>query len=225
MGDPRVISRVTRSKEQARRSYDALSGMYDRLSSRTERREMLTALNMLQLTAGERVLEIGFGTGEAILEIARRTAPGGRVWGIDISPGMLGVAMAKVRREDLVARVELSLGDGAALPYAGNAFDAAFMGFTLELFDTPEIAVVLGACRRVLNPGGRIVVVAMSLRGERRWQLKLYEWFHDNVGWLVDCRPIDAQGALHDAGFEVYEARVEYMWGLPIEIVAAVSKE
>jgi demethylmenaquinone methyltransferase/2-methoxy-6-polyprenyl-1,4-benzoquinol methylase len=95
------------------------------------------------------------------------------------------------------------------------------MGFTLELFDTPEIPVVLGECRRVLVPGGRLGVVAMSTRGERAWPVKLYEWFHANVGWLVDCRPIDAQGLVQALGFEVYEACIEHIWGLPVEVVAA----
>jgi demethylmenaquinone methyltransferase/2-methoxy-6-polyprenyl-1,4-benzoquinol methylase len=215
------MSRVTRTKEQARHSYNALSGIYDRLSSEAERRYTDAALDMLHLETGESVLEVGCGTGEAILDIAQRTAPGGHVYGIDISPGMLEVATSKARREDLTRRVELRLGDGADLPYDQGVFDAVFMGFTLELFDTPEIPVVLGECRRVLRAGGRIAVVAMSLRGERAWPVRLYEWFHENMGWLVDCRPIDAQGELMRAGFEVYEAVVGSMWRLPVEIVAA----
>jgi demethylmenaquinone methyltransferase/2-methoxy-6-polyprenyl-1,4-benzoquinol methylase len=214
---------VTRSKDQARRSYDALSKIYDHLSSSAERGFILRTIEMLGLHQGARVLEIGFGTGEAVLEIARRTAPDGRVCGIDISPGMRQLAVQKVRREGLTERVELVLGDGAALPYREDAFDAAFMSFTLELFDTPEIPAVLGECRRVLRPGGRLGVVAMTARTEREWPVKLYRWFHANIGWLVDCRPIDARRAVEKAGFAIDAHRVEHVFRLPIEIVVAQS--
>ena len=104
------------------------------------------------------------------------------------------------------------------------AYDAVFMSFTLELFDTPEIPVVLAACRRALRPSGRICVVALSQRGGGA-ALRAYGWAHERFPVLVDCRPIYPAAALEAAGFEIMEVRARRMFGLPVEIVCAKKSD
>ena len=106
------------------------------------------------------------------------------------------------------------------LPFRAEFFDAIFMSFMLELFDTPEIPTVLREARRVLRPGGRICVVAMSRKGDSAL-LRLYEWLHRTFPAYVDCRPIFVQDAIEDAGFQVVDTTTVFLWGLPGEIVAA----
>ena len=99
------------------------------------------------------------------------------------------------------------------------------MSFTLELFDTPEIPRVLAECQRVLRPGGRVVVVAVSKvanKGTPGLVLKAFEWTHRHFPNLMDCRPIFVSRALEAAGFRVAEKRIEHMW-VPVEIVMAVK--
>ncbi len=95
------------------------------------------------------------------------------------------------------------------------------MSFVLELFDTPEIPLVLAECRRVLKPGGRICVVAMSRDKRENIPLRIYEWFHQHIPNYVDCRPIHVMKALQESGFEISEIEHRQMWGLPVEICLA----
>ena len=213
------IARVKRSKEKARSVYDWISKYYDLLAERSERRPRNIGLERLAVREGERALEIGFGTGRAILALARSVGEPGRVYGIDISEAMCGIARERAKKAGLSERVELRCGDGASLGYEADLFDAVFMSFTLELFDTPEIPQVLHECRRVLCRGGRICVVGMSKEMKPGPVVKLYEWAHRNFPDYVDCRPIFVRRALEDAGFQIVEATSSSMWGLPVEIV------
>jgi len=215
------ISRVTRDREAARASYDRMSGWYDLLAHPSEKKYTELGLRMLSVQEGETVLEIGFGTGHAIVTLAQSAGDSGWVYGVDISEGMRGIALSRVERAGLAARVDLRRGDAASLPFEASMFDAVFMSFTLELFDAPDIPVVLCECRRVLKPGGRICVVALSKRGKAGVMVRLYEWAHAKFPNVVDCRPIYVQRALEDAGFHVVASAESSMWGLRLEIVLA----
>ena len=215
------ISRVTRSKEEARASYNRISTWYDVLAGRFEKKYRDTGLHMLDPQKGETALEIGFGTGDSMVALARSVGSEGRVFGIDISDGMITLARSKLRAAGLSDRVALMCGDGAHLPYGAEFFDILFMSFTLELFDTPEIPVVLHECRRVLKNGGRVCVVAMAKKDRSGFMIRLYEWLHRKFPDYADCRPIYPQEALKDAGFNIVTKKDLPMWGLPVEIVLA----
>ena len=215
------ISRVTRSKQQAIVAYDRISRWYDWLAGSSE--QPLAKLGLIKLKAipGETVLEIGFGTGNALLSLATAVGDSGRVVGIDLSPGMFKVASEKLLRANLSKRVTLEQGDAAALPFGADSFDAIFTSFTLELFDTPEIPIVLAECRRVLKPGGRMGVVAMARDPYEELPVRIYEWFHQHLPAYVDCRPIYVQSVLVRAGFQIRDITCKKMWGLPVEICLA----
>jgi ubiquinone/menaquinone biosynthesis C-methylase UbiE len=221
----REISRVLRSKEAAKASYNRLSQGYDLLSGNSEKKYADVGLKFLNARAGEIVLEIGSGTGRALVSLARSVGPAGRVYGLDISEGMLAVAERRLRRAGLSERVELKCGDAVALPYSERSIDAIFLCFTLELFDTPEIPLVLEECRRLLRAGGRICIVGMSRKGKPNLMTRLYDWAHEKIPNYVDCRPIYVQEAVGSAGFRVKETGLMTMWGLPVEIVLAVVRD
>jgi demethylmenaquinone methyltransferase/2-methoxy-6-polyprenyl-1,4-benzoquinol methylase len=215
------ISRVRRSKEEARVSYDSMSRWYDLLAGLGERKHRELGLQMLAAETGDTVLEIGFGTGHGIMALARLVGPSGQVYGIDISKGMLDVTRARVAEAGLSSIVNLRRGDATELPYESGVFDAVFASFTLELFDTPEIPIVLQECQRVLRSGGRICVVAMAKRGADSTVVRLYEWVHERFPKYVDCRPIFPRRALEQARYEVVDVAEESMFGLPVDIVLA----
>ncbi len=213
------ISRVTRSKAAARQSYNRLSRWYDLLAGASERKFRLLGLRLLDAQPGERILEIGFGTGHALLALARSVGATGLVSGIDLSDGMHAIAGRRLERQGLAKQADLRVGDAASLPYADESFDALFMCFTLELFDTPEIGTVLAGCQRVLAADGRIAVVAMTLRGKTNLAQRLYAWAHEAIPNYADCRPIPLEDFLSANAFKPLEIERGSMWGLPIDAI------
>lgn len=217
----RGLCPVTRSRAAARQTYDR-SSCWSRLEEPFERRAQATGLELLRVQPGERVLDLGCGSGRALVALARAVGSAGRVVGIDLSPGMIRRATARLRRAGLAERVELVVADASAIPFAGTSFDAVFMSFALELFDTPEIPLVLAECRRVLRPGGRMGVVSLSRAAPVRWPTRLYERLHDRFPATLDCRPIHGRLALEAAGFEQAKSKLLPIWGLRAEAVVAV---
>lgn len=217
----RGLRPVARSRAQARAAYDRAS-RWSRAEEPFERRVRGVALDLLGIRPGERILEIGCGPGSALVVMAHAVGPVGRVVGLDLSPGMIHQAAGCLRRAGLADRAELLVGDACSIPCADASFDAAFLSFTLELFDTPEIPVVLGECRRVLRPRGRIGVVSLSRSAPVRWPTRLYERLHDRFPVTLDCRPIRPRLAVEAAGFEVAHTTTIPLWGLRAEAVVAV---
>lgn len=213
------VARVPRSKERARASYDRLSGWYDLITA-GERRFQEIGLRLLAAQPGERVLEIGVGTGWALTTLAQAVGPEGAVCGVDISPAMLRLADRRLERAGLHGRAQLLEHDAAHLSLPDATFDAAFVSFTLELFDTPEIPLVLGECRRVLRAGGRLAVVALNK--EDTLATRTYEWLHARMPGALDCRPIYPADAVSAAGFTVAKVRKAREWGLGVEIVLSL---
>jgi ubiquinone/menaquinone biosynthesis C-methylase UbiE len=219
------ISQVKRSKSAAKKSYDRMSGIYDLLAGSSEGPLMRVGLEMLGVQPGERVLEIGSGTGKALIELCQQVGERGLVCGLDLSTGMLRVARGNLAKAKLAGRAHLLSGDGAILPLASSTFTAVFISFTLELFDTPEIPMVLSECWRVLHPDGRLGVVAMLNPERAGWIVRLYEWFHEKLPNYVDCRPINANTMIQAAGFDLEKHQVRSMWGLPVELVLGRKAE
>jgi ubiquinone/menaquinone biosynthesis C-methylase UbiE len=214
------ISRVNRSKEAARASYNRLSRWYDVIAGSTEKKYRDWGLGKLSAQTGERILEIGFGTGHCLVALARAVGPTGSVVGVDISDGMLAITRDRLQREGLNEWVDLHLGDAAKLDFIeAGSLDGVFMSFTLELFDNPEIPRVLMECHRILKPGGRLAVVSMTKTNPPGMAVRIYEWFHEYMPDYADCRPIFARQALEESGFTIRDVDVSSMWGLPVEIV------
>lgn len=216
----RELEPVRRTRAEAARNYDRLSNCYDTLAS-SEQRLVDEGLELLDAAAGETVLEIGFGTGHALVKLAGTVGAAGLVCGIDLSPAMVRRSRRRLEAADPEARVELVAGDAVQLPYADARFDALFMSFTLELFSEEDLTLVLGECRRVLRDGGRLTVVSLSKAGGPypvRW---LYERARKLAPVLLDCRPIYTAEAIAERRFGLTTVRTRRMWGMPVELVSA----
>ncbi len=216
------IRSVQRSRTEARKHYDRISGIYDYIEGAFEKKYRKLALDHLEIRPGEKVLEIGFGTGHSLKELSSRVGSEGRVVGIDISSEMCRISKERLLAESFSENVELICADAVWIPLKEHTFHKGFMSFTLELFKEEEIGLVLNEIRRVLKEEGKLCLV--SLFREEDAFVELYEIFHDLFPSILDCRPIYPKKMLEDVGFDIEEVKKEKMGILPIQIVTAVSR-
>ena len=213
------FSRVNRPVEEAGAFYSRLAPWYDLLAS-SEKKFIRAGLELLDLQQDERILEIGFGTGYAQGLIIPLLNDGYSA-AVDISPGMSHLAQRKLQKSGIADRSGLVCSDSLPLPFQSNSFDAIFSSFTLELFDTPHIPILLDECRRVLKLKGRLVIVSLSKDHPLGALGRLYEAFHDRFPTIADCRPIPVRFLLEENGFTVSEIAYKKMWGLPVCMASA----
>ena len=110
----------------------------------------------LALEPGEQVLDVGVGPGFLAAEMAAEVGPDGRVCGIDTSAAMMDVA-ARRNPGAQAATLALELGGVERIPYADESFDAVVTTQVLEY--VADIPGALAEMRRVLRPGGRLLVL------------------------------------------------------------------
>lgn len=142
---------ILEDKSRARTFYRFLSRVYDRVNPVFWNEEMRDeALEALDLSEDDRVLDVGCGTGFATVGLLEDTS---HVEALDQSVHQL----EKAREKDELADVDFVRGDAENLPYANETFDAVWSSGSIEYWPTPVDA--LAEARRVTKPGGRILVV------------------------------------------------------------------
>ena len=117
------------------------------------------AINELKKLAPKKILDVATGTGDVALLTYRILKPE-KITGIDISEGMLDLGRKKIETLGLVSQIELQKGDGEAIPYENNNFDAITVAFGVRNFQNLEKG--MQEMYRVLQPGGKLVVLEFS---------------------------------------------------------------
>ena len=141
-------------------SYDAHVGDFERFTTMLTTPLAGRMIAMANIFSGQRVLDIGTGTGVVAFEAAKAVGSKGRCLGIDLSEKMLASARAIARRANLTERVEFETMDAEALQFAPASFDVVLSLFALLHFPNP--AVARKEMFRVLKPGGTLVVAVGS---------------------------------------------------------------
>lgn len=146
---------LSKSPEAVAAMFDAVAPRYDRtndvLSMWQTARWRTAVVAAVAPAAGERILDLAAGTGTSSLPLA---ASGAQVFPTDFSRGMLRVGRRQYPGLGFVA------GDALALPYRDAAFDAATISFGLR--NVVDRAAALAELRRVVRPGGRLVICEFS---------------------------------------------------------------
>jgi ubiquinone/menaquinone biosynthesis C-methylase UbiE len=113
------------------------------------------SLALLRLHTGQRVLEVGCGTGVFLPVLAAAVGSGGHVEAVDHTPQFVTAAQERVHAASLSANVTVRQADAYHLPYPDATFDAAHCERVLIHLDDPT--AVLREMRRVVKPGGLVV--------------------------------------------------------------------
>lgn len=130
--------------------YDKLAKVYDLIFGPTLHPGRLQAIERMAIQPGERVLEVGVGTGINLSLYPQDC----EVTGIDFSSSMLEKARERVARKD-IQRVRLLQMDAADLKFADNSFDIVYAPYLISV--VPDPVKVAREMRRVCRPGGRII--------------------------------------------------------------------
>lgn len=183
-----------------KRSWDSLAHVYD-WQLRLEREAVRVAVELAAVSGGDRVLDIGTGTGAILRELARRGLQPASVLGVDRSAAMLR------RVPPLPPDWRLQQASASRLPLADASIDVAFAGYLLHLLSERRRLAALREIRRVLTTQGRLVVVtpALPVHALRRqaYRALLTALDHLAPGVSKTLRPIDLDRQLTSAGLEI----------------------
>ena len=165
-------------KEKVQQMFDNIAPTYDKLnhimSLSVDKLWRRHALKEIVDGTPQRILDVACGTGDSTISIAKAAAEGTKVTGADISEGMMALVMEKARKAGVGNRIDLQVADGEALPYGEGTFDRVTCAFGIRNFEHKEKG--LAEFRRVLKPGGKAVILELSVPQNRviRWVYDLY---------------------------------------------------
>jgi ubiquinone/menaquinone biosynthesis C-methylase UbiE len=120
-----------------------------------------TTVNLAQVKAGDSLLEVGCGTGTLTLEAKRQAGPAGKVFGIDLIPGMIEVSRRKAAQAN--QDITFQLGSMDDIPFPENQFDVVMCSFMIFHMSEATRRKGIAEIYRVLKPHGRLLVLDLAL--------------------------------------------------------------
>jgi demethylmenaquinone methyltransferase/2-methoxy-6-polyprenyl-1,4-benzoquinol methylase len=174
-----------------------------------------TAIRMMGLSPGDRVLDVCGGTADLSIMASRRTGAGGLCVVYDINRAMLQAGQPKVKETPCGERIQFVQGDAENIPYPDQAFDAAMVGFGIR--NVTHMEQGFREMHRVLKPGGRFMCLEFS-----RPVNPVFRWLYDIYSFYV----MPFLGQLLAGSAESYSCLPETirLFHLPEEIAAILTR-
>lgn len=199
-----------------RRIYDWIGARYDWFSF-YEARAKAAALDLLEASSGQRILNVGCGTGKEHARLQRDVQPSGQAHGLDASYVMASLAQRR-------SGAPLLQADAARLPYAGESFERVFCTYVLDLMPFADLPAILDEFRRVLKPHGRLVLLSLTegCTAPSRAFVGLWKLVY-RISPLAcaGCRPLQLSTLAASAGFRLLQRQVIIQFGVPSELILA----
>lgn len=206
------------SKENVPGLYRWLAPVYDLAGVVLGSKARNVGLDRARIQNGERVLELGVGTGLTFRQIVRRN-PDGWNEGVDLTEAMLVRARRRMARTGF-DNYRLVHGDAVRLPYDDNSFDCLISTYMFDLLSRAQMEEALTEWGRVLAPGGRLVLVYQTTG--RRWYQEIWDTCYCCVPVILGgCRGIAPAPLVHEAGMEVESTEFISRLGIPQEVLVA----
>ncbi len=214
-----IDARVDQSEIAA--LYDKRAALYDVWGNLTESRARARAIELAHIRNGQTIAEVAVGTGLAFREIVSRN-PDGRNIGIDLSPGMLREAEKKLQALP-PGDHHLKVGSAFNLELDDDSVDTLVNNYMFDLIPFEDMDRVIREFRRVLRPGGKLVLVNMT-RGETRAS-RLYDTIYRfSPAAMGGCRGVRMAEKLEQQGFQVGCREYHQQMLFPSEVVIADQK-
>ena len=154
----------TEKQRRVRGVFDSVAGNYDLMndlmSGGAHRLWKEFTLSLTGLHSGQRALDVAGGTGDLTAGLAKQVGKTGMVILSDINAAMLGEGRDRLLDDGIVGNVQVVLANAEKLPFADSSFDCVTIGFGLR--NVTDKAAALADMRRVLKPGGQLLVLEFS---------------------------------------------------------------
>ena len=150
-------------KQQVEEMFDSIAARYDLMnrlfSAGIDMKWRKKTIGLLKKLEPKTVLDMATGTADMAI-LACRLLDSDKITGLDLSVEMLELGRKKVEKEGLANKIELVKGDGEAISFPDNSFDAVMVAFGVRNFENLENG--LREMLRVLKPGGKLVILEFS---------------------------------------------------------------
>ncbi len=212
------VLEARRGNAQTVALYSKLASLYEIYAWLTITRARRRVLELADVRDGEAVLEIPAGTGVQLVELARRN-PSGLTAGIEPAEGMLAQTRKRLDAHGL-ARVELHKASALQIPLEDESFDLVTSSYVVDLLPRIDIPLAVGEFKRLLRPGGRLVLSNMT-RGERPLHRVWDALYARGISLTANCRGVFSAPVVKELGFDDVKREYVAQTAFPTEIVTA----
>jgi len=215
---PDTTTAIRRDPADVVRLYSRVAWAYEAWGVVADSRVRRHVRELVRQAGGGTVAEAGCGTGALLVKLAADN-PDGLTIGLDLAPGMLAAARRRSERRR-PPNVEIRCGDVRELGFAAGSVDTLTCSYVLDILAHDEILAALAEFRRVLRPGGRLVLVNVTPAERRRHRLPELV-YGSPLPLTSNCRAIRVAPLLQQLGFVDVARRYVSQIGLPSEVVSA----